>query len=91
MPGMSTSKIEVSLVSNRGFWLLLGDEELFVLFADFPWFKQASILQLMAIERLFGDHLYWPLIDVDLALGSIRDPAAFPLVSKANAAPQPVG
>ena len=91
MPGMSTSKIEVSLVSNRGFWLLLGDEELFVLFADFPWFKQASILQLMTIERLFGDHLYWPLIDVDLALGSIRDPAAFPLVSKANAAPQPVG
>ena len=30
MPGMSTSEIEVSLVSNRGFWLLLGDEELLV-------------------------------------------------------------
>ena len=91
MPGMSTSEIEASLASNRGFWLLLGDEELFVSFADFPWFKQASILQLVTVERPSGDHLYWPLIDVDLALGSIRDPAAYPLVSKANATPQPVG
>jgi hypothetical protein len=30
-------------------------------------------------------HLYWPDLDIDLAVESIRDPASFPLVSKAGA------
>lgn len=29
-------------------------------------------------------HLYWPDLDVDLAVASIRNPGAFPLVSKAG-------
>lgn len=32
MHGMPTSEIEVSVVSSKGFWMLLGDEELFVPF-----------------------------------------------------------
>ena len=86
MHGASTSEIEVSLVSNKGFWLLLGDEELFVSYAEFPWFRQATIEQIIAIERPSSDHLYWPLIDVDLAVASIRDPALFPLISRPNPA-----
>jgi len=85
MRGTPTSEIEVSLVSNKGFWLLLDDEELFVPFADFPWFRQATYQQLATIERPGSDHLYWPQLDVDLAVPSIRDPAAYPLVSKAAA------
>ena len=84
MPGVSTSEIEVSLVSSKGFWLLLGDEELFVAYADFPWFKQATVEQVTTVERPSADHLYWPLLDVDLSVASIRDPASFPLISKPN-------
>ena len=84
MPGVSTSEIEVSLVSSKGFWLLLEDEELFVSYSDFPWFKQATVEQITTVERPSSDHLYWPLIDVDLAVTSIRDPASFPLISKSN-------
>ena len=82
MHGASTSEIEVSLVSNKGFWLLLGDEELFVAYTDFPWFKQATIEQITTIEWPSADHLYWPLLDVDLSVASIRDPALFPLISQ---------
>jgi len=82
MPGVSTSEVEVSLVSAKGFWLLLGDEDLFVAYADFPWFKQATVEQVTTLERPSTDHLYWPLLDVDLSVASIRDPASFPLVSK---------
>ena len=77
-------KIEVSLVSKKGFWLLVDEEELFVSYADFPWFKQATIEQVITVEPPSADHLYWPLIDIDLAVASIRDPAAFPLVSGAK-------
>lgn len=85
MRDVPDSEIEVSLVSNTGFWLLLDDEELFVPFADFPWFRQATYEQLATIERPAPNHLYWPRLDVDLAVPSIRDPAAYPLVSKAVA------
>lgn len=36
MLGAATSEIEVSLASNKGFWLLLKNEELFVPYAEFP-------------------------------------------------------
>jgi hypothetical protein len=81
MLGTSISEVEVSLVSNKGFWLLLGDEELFVSYAEFPWFKKATIEEIANIEWPTPDHLYWPLIDVDLSVESIRNPDKFPLCS----------
>jgi hypothetical protein len=82
--GEGTSAVEVSNVSPHGFWLLLGDEELFVPFAEFPWFREATIRQIGHVERPSDHHLYWPDLDVDLAVESIRNPKAFPLVSKAG-------
>lgn len=84
MPGRATSAAEVTHVSRHGFWLLLDGEELLVPFADFPWFRQATIEQLMAVEWPTPDHLYWPQLDVDLSVRSIRDPSAFPLVARTD-------
>ena len=83
MPGTSTLAAEVTRVSRHGFWLLLNGEELLLPFADFPWFRQATIEQLSDVSWPSPDHLYWPQLDVDLSLASIRDPGAFPLVAKA--------
>ena len=85
MPGARTSQAEVTHVSKHGLWLLLGDEELFLSFADFPWFKDATIGELCNIEYPTNNHLYWPSLDVDLAVESIRNPSAFPLVSAVRA------
>ncbi len=85
MPGVLTSQVEVTHVSKHGLWLLLGDEELLLSFTDFPWFKAATIEQLCEIEHPTENHLYWPALDVDLAVESIRNPAAFPLVSTVRA------
>lgn len=82
MPGTSTFQVEVSNVSRHGFWLLAGDEELFLPFEHFPWFRAATIEQVSTVERPTADHLYWPLLDIDLSIQSIRDPASFPLVSR---------
>lgn len=81
MLGACTSEIEVSMASNKGFWLLLGGEELFVPFAEFPWFKKATIEEITSVEQPSANHLYWPLIDVDLSVESIRDPGKYPLIS----------
>lgn len=84
MPGAITSAAEVTNISAHGFWLLLGDEELAVPYAEFPWFKKATIEQILDVERPTDDHLYWPRLDIDLSVDSLRNPAAFPLVSQAG-------
>lgn len=85
MPGTVTLAAEVTHVSKHGFWLLLGDEELAVPFTEFPWFKKATIEQLSEVQRPTEDHLYWPQLDVDLSVESIRKPESFPLVSHSAA------
>ena len=82
MLGTTTLAAEVTHVSKNGFWLLLGDEELLLPFEQFPWFRKATIDQLSNVERPTVNHLYWPELDIDLALESIRTPAEFPLVSQ---------
>ena len=82
LPGASTLEVEVTNVSKHGFWLLLGDEELFVPFSEFPWFKEAPIAKILHVERPQPHHLFWPDLDIDLAVESIRHPEKFPLVAR---------
>jgi hypothetical protein len=74
----------VSNVSPHGFWLLLGERERFVPFAEFPWFLNATIGELTNVERPSPHHLYWPDLDIDLAIESIDHPDRYPLISKAQ-------
>jgi hypothetical protein len=79
MPGTSISPVKVTDVSKYGLRILLGDEELHLPYSEFPWFEKATIEQVSKIEWPTADHLYWPLLDIDLSVESIRNPAAFPL------------
>ncbi|MBI2159516.1 MAG: DUF2442 domain-containing protein [Candidatus Rokubacteria bacterium] len=82
--GQSTSAVEVTNVSPHGFWLLVEQREYFVLFKDFPWFRDATIAELMKVELPSPHHLYWPDLDVDLAVESLDHPERYPLVSRAQ-------
>ncbi|MDZ4701076.1 MAG: DUF2442 domain-containing protein [Rhodothermales bacterium] len=79
--GINTSVVEVTNVSAHGFWLLIGEEELFLPFEQFPWFKEATISQITGVDLVSSNHLFWPALDVDLSLEAIRHPERFPLVS----------
>ncbi|HLG59224.1 MAG TPA: DUF2442 domain-containing protein [Vicinamibacterales bacterium] len=82
--GRNTSQVEVTNVSVHGFWLFVGEQEHFVSFKDFPWFKDASIREITSVELPSAHHLYWPYLDVDLAVESLTHPERYPLVSKAQ-------
>ena len=82
MPGTTTSDVEITHISGHGLWLLLGDEELAIPFQDFPWFRKATVEQILDVQRPTADHLYWPRLDIDLSVESLRRPEAFPLVSR---------
>ncbi len=80
--GKNTSAVEVTNVSKHGFWLFIHGQEKFLPFEQFPWFKDVPIGQLLHVELPQPHHLYWPDLDVDLALESLDHPEQFPLVSK---------
>jgi Protein of unknown function (DUF2442) len=73
---------EVTHISSHGVWLLLGEEELFPAYSDFPWFREAPIGKVLEVERPGVDHLYWPALDIDLSVESIRHPDRYPLLSR---------
>jgi hypothetical protein len=49
-PGQGTSQAEVTNVSPHGFWLFVGERELFVSFKEFPSFQEASVREITNVE-----------------------------------------
>ncbi|HEV8239877.1 MAG TPA: DUF2442 domain-containing protein [Thermoanaerobaculia bacterium] len=87
MPGRSTSAAEVTNISGMGVWLLVDDRELFMPFAEFPWFADAPVRAILRVERPQPHHLYWPELDVDLHIESIEHPEKYPLRSRVPVQP----
>jgi hypothetical protein len=83
-PGATTSDVEVTNISRHGFWLFLDDREIFLPFEEFPWFQQASVGSILKVERPHPHHLYWPDLDIDLAVESIEYPERYPLKARAK-------
>jgi hypothetical protein len=82
--GRSISLAEVTNVSVHGFWLFVGEREIYVPFKQFPWFRDASIRAITNVQLPSPHHLYWPDLDIDLAVDSIEHPERYPLVSQAQ-------
>lgn len=77
--GRGTSAVEVQGVLKRGVWLLVRGREYFLPFSRYPWFKKARLSAVQHVKLLHGSHLYWPDLDVDLALESLEYPERYPL------------
>ena len=80
--GKNISEIEVTNISEHGFWLFFNEHEYFLSFKDFPWFKDAKISEIVDVELLNKTHFYWQKLDVDLDLDIIKHPEKYPLVAK---------
>ena len=80
--GKNTSSLEVTSISQHGFWILLNGTEHFLPFDKFPWFREAKISELTNVELHHQHHLYWPGLDVDLSVDIIQDPDKYKLISE---------
>ena len=82
--GKSTSAVEVQNISAHGFWIFVEPtaREYFLPFSEFPWFKQATVEDILNVE-LERDHiLHWPKLDVDLDLCQLDEPKRYPLIAR---------
>lgn len=66
LPSISASKVEITNISAHGVWLLVGEEELFLSYEDFPWFKDTSVGKILNVRRPTPGHFYWSDLDVTL-------------------------
>ena len=83
-PGKSTSEIVVTDISPDGLWVLIVDEEHFLPFSNFPWFKKATVEQILNVITEGPGAYHWPDLDIDLGLDSIRNPKKYPNVAKTD-------
>jgi hypothetical protein len=56
--GADTSQIEVSNIDQFGLWVLIQNKEYFLPYDDLPWFRNATVDQILKVELLHQDHLY---------------------------------
>jgi hypothetical protein len=63
--GKNISAVEVTHVSSHGVWLLAREEELFMPYEQFPWFKDAPLRKILNVEEPTPGHFHWPDLDVD--------------------------
>ena len=77
--GKSTSKVEITNISEYGFWLLLEGKEYFIPFKKYPWFKNAKISSIFNVKLFHSHHLYWPKLDVDLTTEILDNSDRYPL------------
>jgi hypothetical protein len=82
--GDGTSPVEVTNVSQHGLWLLIHEQEVFLPFENFPWFRNAPIGKVVHVELPSEQHLYWPELDVDLEMESVLHPELYPQVSRVH-------
>lgn len=87
MRGAATSAVEVANISATGVWLFIDDREIFLPFAEFPWFKNATVAAILHVERPTPGHLFWPDLDVDLTIDSIEHPERYPLKARSGENP----
>lgn len=83
MHGINISKIEVTNILPHGLWMIVNEFEHFLPYEEFPWFKDSSAAKIFNVELLHEDHLYWPDLDVDLHLESLKDLQKYPLIALA--------
>jgi len=80
--GKNTLRPEVTNISEHGFWIFFNGKEYFLAFEQFPWFRNATVRHISDIQLLHHEHLYWPILDVDLSLNIIEHPEKYKLIAK---------
>jgi hypothetical protein len=84
MPNIILSRPEVTTISPHGFWLQVEAEELYLPFLEFPWFEHATVAQICQVQCVSSTRLYWPALDLDLAVAAIRNPSAYPMAEASH-------
>ena len=72
---------EIANISPFGLWVLAGGREYFLDHKRFPWFRDATVEDVLAVQSPRPGHLRWSSLDVDLHVDSLEYPERYPLIA----------
>jgi hypothetical protein len=78
--GENTSKVEITNISAFGVWIIINDTEYFMPYSEYPWFKEAKVTDILNVQLINNNHLYWKELDIDLEVASLKDLEKYPLI-----------
>lgn len=78
MMGIFLKSAKVTSINSLGFWIKCNDEELYLPFVEFPWFENATVPQICKVRYVSSTRLYWPELDLDFTIESLRNPLSSP-------------
>jgi hypothetical protein len=79
--------VSVENITPWGIWLFVKEQEYFLSYENYPYFKEQTLHSIQNVQLLHGYHLYWPELDVDLEIDNIENPEKYPLQSKITTGP----
>ena len=80
--GKDILHVEIQDITLQGIWIYIGGTEYFLPYGQYPWFKNARVSEIYNLKLIHGIHLYWPDLDVDIELESLKNPKRYPLLFK---------
>ena len=76
--------VSVENITPFGIWLFVKENEYFLSYKDYPYFKDQTLSSIQNVQLIHGYHLYWPDLDVDLEIDNLDNPEKYPLKFKTN-------
>lgn len=76
--GKTILEAEVTQIDKLGIWLLIGDNESFLPFENFPAFRKAAVGAIHNVELLTNNQLYWPDLNIEISMESLKRPGQSP-------------
>lgn len=67
-------------ISKTGINIIINDQELSIMFQDYPQFLNASLKQIFEFELINYNHLHWPKLDIDINVDALINPGKYPLI-----------
>ncbi len=77
--------VSVENITPFGIWLFVKEQEYFLSYENYPYFKDQTLYSIQNVQLLHGYHLYWPELDVDLEIDNLENPGKYPLRSRITA------
>ena len=74
--------VSVENITPFGIWLFVKEQEYFLSYKSYPYFKDQTLYSIQNVQLLHGYHLYWPELDIDLEIDNLEYPEKYPLQSK---------
>jgi hypothetical protein len=75
---------KVLTITSGGVLLEIEAGEFFLPYSRVPWFKNASVSDVLNVEMSGKHSIRWNKLDVDLEIESLLYPEKYPLVAKYN-------